>query len=176
MLTEIACPNCLNPIDVRGHGRHVTCDACRSRFILQGHVCPACNAYHSQETKFCAECGQALTRVCQKCHAVNWTGDEYCHGCGASLDIFQLLHLHHKQATADRLNEQMEFARTIKAQEQTASDRRMAKMKADEAARLAEIARRRQAQKQKDKQMFIMLAVGILIVILLLGLVTVFFS
>ena len=33
-LTEIACPNCLAPIDVRQHGQHVTCDACSSQFLL----------------------------------------------------------------------------------------------------------------------------------------------
>jgi len=150
-LTEIACPNCLNPIDIREHGQHVTCDACHSQFVLSGHICPHCNAYHNEEQAFCRECGEAMTRTCQKCHTINWAGDEYCKQCGAALDIFQLLHIHHSQATSGRLDEQMRNARALKEKELADSERRMEAMLVAERQRLMEKARRRQEQSKRDQ-------------------------
>ncbi len=174
ILTEIACPNCLNPIDVRQHGHHVTCDACQSQFILEGRICPTCNAYHRQEQAFCSECGQALTRVCQKCHTVNWAGDEYCQQCGAAMDIFQLLQKSYAQTTADRLQAQMESSKEIKEAERQASEKRMAKMMAEEAARQQELARRRAIQRRKDRLLFQLLGLVVLLVIMVI-LVVAFF-
>ncbi|MCP4360036.1 MAG: zinc ribbon domain-containing protein [Chloroflexi bacterium] len=165
ILTEIACPNCLNPIDVREHGRHVTCDACNSKFILEGHICPQCQTYHRQDQPFCRECGEPMTRTCQKCQTINWSGDEYCRQCGAAMDIFQLLNQTHSHATADRLNEQMAWSRDIKEQERIASDNRMAQMMADEKVRLQENARRRAVQREKDRQLFLLIGVFTLVVI-----------
>jgi hypothetical protein len=167
MLTEVACPNCLHPIDIRQHGRHITCVACHSQFVLDGHICPHCNAYHTQEQPFCGECGLALTRVCEKCHTSNWAGDEYCKHCGTAMDILQLLKKSYAQTTADRLQEQMAWSKEIKAKEEADSQRRMAKMMADEQARLQELARRRTAQRQKDRRL-IALAVLLAFVALVL--------
>ena len=167
-LTEIACPNCLNPIDVREHGQHVTCDACQSRFTLSGHICPDCNAYHQQAQAFCRECGAAMSRLCQKCQTSNWAGDEFCSQCGAALDIFQMLHTHHKQATADRLNEQMQSSRAIKEKEQADSERRMEEMLEAERKRLLTIARRRQEQSKRDQYIIAGIVVVALFVIFLI--------
>jgi hypothetical protein len=163
MLTEIACPNCLNPIDIRQYRQYVTCNACGSQFLLAGHVCPSCNAYHQQPQPFCGDCGQALSRVCLKCQTSNWAGDEYCKNCGAAMDIFQLLQKNYAKTTADRLQQQMDSSAEIKATEQKASEQRMARMMADEQERQRDLARRRTAQRQKDQQLF--LIVGILAVL-----------
>lgn len=167
-LTEIACPNCLNPINIREHGQHVSCDACNSRFLLNGHICPNCNAYHQQEQAFCKECGEAMTRTCQKCQIVNWAGDEYCKQCGAALDIFQLLHVHHKQATADRLNQQMKDSRALKEKEEADSVRRLEEMLTVERMRLMERARQRRAQQKKDRFLVVGLIIVALVVIFLI--------
>ncbi len=176
ILTEIVCPNCLNPIDVRKHGQHVICDACRSQFILQGHICPECNTYHREEQSFCGECGQAMTRICQKCQTVNWAGDEYCKTCGSAMDILEMLRVHHKATTEDRLQDQMTFAQEIKRRERQDSNKRMAKMVAQEQARLQELGRRRRERKKKDKQMFVIVGIITAVVIILLLLFTVMFS
>lgn len=168
MLTEIACPNCLHPIDIRRHGRHVTCDACQSRFVLDGHICPRCNAYHAQEQGFCGECGAPLTRVCQKCRTANWAGDEYCKQCGTAMDILELLKVNYAQTTTDRLHAHQEWAREIKAKEEADSQRRMAQLMAQEQARLAELGRLRTARKQKDRQLFLLIAIFSFLVMLLL--------
>ncbi len=165
MLTEVACPNCLHPIDIRQHGRHITCDACRSQYVLDGHICPSCNAYHPQEQGFCGECGTALTRICEKCHTSNWAGDEYCKQCGTAMDILQLLKKSYAQTTADRLQGQMAWAKDIKAQEEADSKRRMAALMATEQARLEELSRRRAAMRRKDQQLFFLVGIFVLVII-----------
>jgi hypothetical protein len=169
-LTEISCPNCLLPIDIRKHGRHVQCDACGSQFILEEHICPDCQTYHEDNTSFCTQCGQALTRLCHRCHTSNWPGDEYCRQCGNALDIFDLLRLHTNQGTVERLQQQMESAGQLKAQEEEASQKRMAELVAIEEARQAQLRRRQKKQKAQERKMLIVtfgsVAFFILIVIL----------
>ncbi|HRQ37170.1 MAG TPA: zinc ribbon domain-containing protein [Chloroflexota bacterium] len=171
MLTEVACPNCLHPIDIRQHGRHITCAACQSQFVLDGHICPRCNAYHAQEQGFCGDCGAPLTRVCQKCRTANWAGDEYCKQCGTAMDILELLKVNYAQTTADRVQAHQEWSKEIKAQEEADSQRRMAQLVAQEQVRLEELARRRAAHKQKDRQLFLLIGLFTILVIILLAVI-----
>lgn len=170
ILQEIACPNCQNPIDVREHGRHVACDACSSRFILRGHLCPGCGAYHAQEKSFCGNCGQALQRVCRNCSAANWTGDEYCVNCGNAMDIFDLLAMEHKRTSQEAVERRREEIRRLKELEDLASAERMQALQAIEERRLADLHRRRQKQKQQERQM-LLLAFGLVVIFLLVLLV-----
>lgn len=166
-LTEIACPNCLAPIDVRQHGRHVTCDACSSQFLLEGHTCPTCHTYHPQARAVCRQCGQPLTRVCPKCQTANWTGDEYCQKCGAALDIFEMLQKVDARSRAAKLEERHAQIRQIKDEEEKASQRRMAEMMAIEEERQRELARLQAASRQRDRQIMVAVAVAVVIFILL---------
>ena len=166
-LKEINCPNCLHPIDVRKHGRYVQCDACSSRFILEGHVCPSCFNYHAEERAFCGRCGEAISRVCRKCHVSNWAGDEYCRHCGAALDIFEMLHSHTTQATAERLQQQMESAQRLKEVEAESSRRRMTEFTTMEENRLAELRYRQQKQKKEERLMLVMTFGAIAVIILM---------
>ena len=165
ILQEIACPNCLNAIDVREHGRYVVCDACNSQFILEGHICPGCTTYHKIETPFCRQCGEALTRKCQRCHTSNWAGDEYCNDCGAPLDIFELLHINTRHKTEHRLNEQMRRSRQIKIEEEEASKQRLAKMIAEEETRQADI--RQRQQKHQAREHLLLLWFGVIVLFFL---------
>ncbi|MCL4265311.1 MAG: zinc ribbon domain-containing protein [Anaerolineae bacterium] len=175
MLTEVACPNCLHPIDIRQHGRHITCAACQSQFVLDGHICPRCNAYHAQEQGFCGECGTVLSRVCQKCHTSNWAGDEYCKQCGTAMDILELLKVNYAQTTADRLQAHMDWSKEIKAKEEADSQRRMAQLMVAEQARLEELARHRAAQSQKDKHLFLLIALLVFLFLVIVALLMQFF-
>jgi len=167
-LTEIACPNCLAPIDVRQHGQHVTCDACGSQFLLEGHVCPNCHTYHREPRAICRQCGHALTRVCPKCQTANWAGDEYCQKCGAALDIFEMLQKVDARSRAEKRNEQHAQIRQLKEAEEQASQRRMAEMMAIEEERQRELARRMAASQKRDRQ--ILLGVAAVVVIFVLAL------
>jgi hypothetical protein len=169
LLTEVACPNCRSPIDVREHGRHVACDACGSQYILQGHLCPNCATYNKEEAPLCGRCGTALTRVCRKCTTVNWAGDEYCGNCGNAMDILDFISANYAARTADRLMEERHRAREIQEIEELASNKRMEELMAIEHARQAEVRRRLQAQKKQERKMFILmgLAIGLFAIVLL---------
>lgn len=169
LLTEIACPNCRNQIDVREHGRHVTCDACGSQFILRGHLCPNCTTYNEKEAAVCGQCSTPLTRICRKCSTVNWAGDEYCVQCNNAMDILDLIAGNYAMRTADRLLEQRHRARDIQEIEELASNRRMEELMAIENARQKELHRRIQIQKRQERKLFILmgLAIGLFIIVLL---------
>ena len=167
-LVEIACPNCLNPIDVREHGRHVTCDACRSQFILQAHLCARCGAYHHEDEVICGECSAPLSRVCRKCQTVNWAGDEYCLKCGTVMDILDLLAQNQSGYTADRLTRQMEQARELRTAEEAASQKRMAELMAIEEERRASLRQRQLERKAEERRLFLLMGgLGALVLLLL---------
>lgn len=161
ILQEIACPNCQNPIDVREHGAHVVCDACGSRFILRGRLCPHCNRYHAEEIAFCASCGEPMTRVCRHCGAGNWAGDEYCAECGAALDIFDLLALQDEQARHSFLEERRRQIRRLREQEDAASEKRMEELEAIEKTRQAEVHRRLAQQREQERRLLLAVFAGV---------------
>ncbi len=159
ILTEIACPNCLTPIDIREHGQHVTCPACASQFLLQGHLCPNCQAYHTDLQGVCRACGTALTRICRKCHTDNWAGDEYCAACGTPMDIFDLIVGAQQEARDQKKVDQIEQIRAMREATEKASRERMQAMEALERERQAEIRRRQAARRQGDRQLMVIGAV-----------------
>ena len=167
-LTEIACPNCLAPMELHGRPQHITCDACGSHFLLEGHICPACYTYHREARAICRQCGEALTRVCQKCQAVKWAGDEYCHTCGAALDIFAMLQKVDAKSRAARLAERQTQIRQLKEEEEKASQRRMAELLAVEEERQAELARQTAVSRRRDQQILTAVGVGLLVFVLVI--------
>jgi hypothetical protein len=173
MLIEVACPNCHSPIDVREHGRYVTCEACRNQYLLRGHFCYRCNHYHEADAAVCAQCGTILSRVCRKCHTANWAGDEYCRHCASPMDILDSLDRYQRSATADRLSQQMSEATHLKKVEEQASQRHMAEMMALEETRQAELFRRRKQRQQQERTILIgaLLFAGLLLMGLALYLV-----
>src|SRR5690606_34584550 len=150
ILQEISCPNCTHPIDISRHGSQVECEACSSRFILQGHLCPNCSTYHAQETTFCGRCGQSMVRTCGKCRTKNWAGDKYCRDCGEAMDIFDILRMQTKHAHRSWMNEHHETVRRIKDEEEQAAQRRMDELMALEAKRQNKIRRESARRRQQD--------------------------
>ncbi|WP_420643247.1 double zinc ribbon domain-containing protein [Candidatus Leptofilum sp.] len=167
ILVQLACPSCTHPINIKEQGQHLECPACRSQLLLDGHVCPNCGEYHKVDSGFCRACGTAMTRTCERCHTRNWSGAEYCQDCGAALDIFQLLHLHNKQTTMNRLDEQMREAEFFKEKEKADSERRMATLLEQEQARVQAIRERQATQKKQDQQL-IFTAVFVLSIFILI--------
>ncbi|WP_420627692.1 double zinc ribbon domain-containing protein [Candidatus Leptofilum sp.] len=153
ILVQLACPSCTHPINLKEQGQQISCPACSSHLLLDGHVCPNCGEYHKVDSGFCHTCGTALTRTCERCHTRNWAGAEYCQDCGAALDIFQLLSLHNKHSTMSRLDEQMREAQFFKEKEKADSERRMTGLIEKEQARLQDIRERQAAQKKQDQQL-----------------------
>jgi serine/threonine-protein kinase len=166
----IPCPQCQQPVDIHDHGESVHCPSCNNVFVLVGHTCPTCYHYHERETAVCRQCGESINRVCRECYTANWGGDELCAKCGASLDIFAMMTTHSSQATADRLQKQMQEAATFKKIEEEASRKRMEEMQAIERERRTEIYHRRQ-KRQREERMMLFAAVGFLLIVVLSTLV-----
>jgi DNA-directed RNA polymerase subunit RPC12/RpoP len=167
ILIELVCPSCTHPIDLKEQSQQIVCPACSSHLLLEGHVCPACAQYHKETTGFCRACGTAMMRTCQRCGVSNWSGAEYCQDCGAALDIFQLLHLHNKQSTMNRLDGQMREAQAFKEKERADSDRRMATLLENEHERVRAIHARRETLQMQDRQLM-MTAVFVLSIFILI--------
>lgn len=169
ILLELACPNCAHQLDITEPNEQIICPACHSQLLLEGHVCPNCSQYHPTKSAFCQACGTALTRTCEKCRSHNWSGTEHCRECGAALDIFQLVHLHNKQATMDRLDGQMRDAQFFKEKERVDSDRRMAVLMEKERERQLQVHARQQAIKQHDRQLMATAAIVLTIFIIIVA-------
>lgn len=169
ILQEIGCPDCGHSIDVRTHGREVSCTACGGNFLLHDHLCYRCYNYHPDGAVLCSACGAALNRICATCSARNWAGDELCLRCGTPLDFTDILERQQPGNTSSRLTRQMAFSRQIKEEEEAASQRRMAELMAIEEARQAELLARRQKQQRHDR---LLLLVGTMITAALLLLLT----
>jgi uncharacterized membrane protein YvbJ len=167
LLQEVACPNCQYPIDIREHGRHVTCEACNSRFILQGHLCPYCSSYHKEEASFCRECGAALMRSCGRCGTSNWAGDEYCVKCGEALDIMDLLTRFQHNSRLELLEKRQEEIRRIREIEEEATRRRAEELEAIEEERLLELRRRKEKQQTRERKL-LLLAGGVVVAFIIL--------
>lgn len=171
LLREVACPNCQNPIDIRAHGQHVVCDACSSRFILYGHLCPQCNSYHEQERTFCGKCGAQMQRVCRRCLHQNWAGDEYCASCGQPMDIFDLLAQQHREVRDQQLPERHAQIRALKQQEGAAAEARMAELKAIAEAYDREQEARRQARQKQERLVMLVATSALFFFLVVLGVI-----
>jgi hypothetical protein len=85
------------------------------------------------------------------------------------MDIFDLISRQGSQNTADRLRQQMEEARRLKAIEEEGSARRMADLQAIEEARLAGL-RERQKRQQAQERLYLVagaVALGVFVVALI---------
>jgi Flp pilus assembly protein TadB len=81
------------------------------------------------------------------------------------MDILDLAAINYKSATIDRLQQQMEISRQIKAEGDTSSARRLAEMREMEQARLADLAEQ-QRQKRNRELINVLVALGIGIVVI----------
>ncbi len=168
ILEKVSCPGCGSPIKLnqltdKGEGAYIHCDACGSEFILRGHICPYCGAYHEQEVAFCRQCGQSLIRRCPKCDYNNWIGNEYCLQCGAVLDILELIVQRHNQGSAERLNQQMERAQVLKEAEEASSRARRARLMEKERQRQEHIRRDLAERKAQEQKMYTYFLIGVML-------------
>jgi predicted amidophosphoribosyltransferase len=161
ILHELNCPNCLAPLDVRDHGRHVTCAACDSQFMLTGRFCPRCGDYSTEENAVCGQCSYPLQRLCPKCQTANWSGAEYCVQCGTAMDILELITRRHAESVNGHREEQRARMKKVKAQEELAAQERMGRLLEEEEARqIALRAQLAQIQRRERRTLWILYAIG----------------
>ena len=157
-LTEIACPNCLSPIELEHHkhGNTVRCQACHSNYLLEGHLCHHCHAYYKQEVDVCGQCGTHMMRICGKCKTSNWAGEEYCKSCGVSMDLISASIQRYHEESAQFREAKLKQVRELRAQQEVESAKRLAELDRMERERKARLLQR---EKEKQKQQW-MLIIG----------------
>ncbi len=169
ILRELSCPNCLAPIDLKNHGSSIKCHSCQSQFILEGHLCPECNAYYKDEVAACGRCGTAMSRTCAKCHTSNWAGDEYCKSCGQAMDLLDIAVQSHHEQMALHTELRRAQIRDIRAQGEANSKKRMEEMMRAEKERIAEYKERQEQKRRRDIMLFFLmgcLIIGVIMIML----------
>lgn len=139
-------------------------------------TCPVCGTACEPGAYRCPSCGADLERECPVCGAPNPPLAHECLACGQRLEILGSLFDRVTGTRTDWLNQAREEASGIKAQEEAASQTRLAEMWATESSRREDLA---QAQVERDRQERIIVAVTvaavalvIIVVIIMLVIVT----
>lgn len=172
MLRELSCPTCGAPgLEANQPDGVVVCKFCGSKFAAGDQIaCPFCEAINAPEADFCKKCGEKLKRSCPACGAENWAGADYCAACGRNLDALAWMASRHAQGFKGALQQQRDIANLIKAEEETASQKRMAGLWEIEKRRQAELERQKARQiTQQNILLGVALTVGALFVLGLLG-------
>ncbi len=155
MLHELSCPNCGAPgLEATQPNGVVVCNSCGNRFTADDSVaCAQCEAVNDPEAEYCAACGERLKRSCAACGAENWAGAEHCTRCGRGLDALEHIAERHAKSFSETLEDRRKSASTVKAEEEEASQRRLAEMWQVEQRRQEGLAQDLEHQKSEQNTM-----------------------
>src|ERR1041384_33886 len=168
MLREIPCSHCAGVgLELQPDGSAL-CKFCGAQNTLAGPICPRCERVNPAGAEHCEICRQVLTRVCPNCQSKNWSGADRCTQCGQSLDALEFVA---RRWLTDVRSEQQQQAPGIKAQEEAASQRRMAQMLEMEERRQHALneAARLQAGREGRPLAWVVIGGGLILLILGLG-------
>jgi hypothetical protein len=159
VLGEVLCRECQGAgLELEPGGR-IVCRFCGAENTLEGVVCPHCEAINPPGAETCAACRRALTHRCPHCGAGNWSGAERCAQCGGALDPLERLSTRWTANPAGHFDALQRSAAALKAEEEAASQRRLAEMHGLETRRQADLAEAR--RRQAGQQRVILLAAGL---------------
>lgn len=155
MLHELSCPNCGAPgLEATQPNGVVVCNSCGNRFTADDSVaCAHCETVNEPEAEYCGSCGERLKRTCAACGAENWAGAEHCTQCGRGLDALEHIAERNAKGFRETLAERRRTASTVKAEEEEASQRRLAEMWQVEQRRQEGLAREVEQQKSEQNTM-----------------------
>jgi RNA polymerase subunit RPABC4/transcription elongation factor Spt4 len=162
---RLECPGCGSSSFTSDPDGNLLCDYCQAPCILPGRACPECGELYEPGARHCPSCGADLVHQCRACGALNPYSAMLCMACGQELDMLDALFARVAGETADWLQQVREQAPAIKAQEEEASQSRLAEMRADEMRRREALA---QAQAERDRQQRIIVTVTVAIVALVI--------
>jgi ribosomal protein L40E len=166
-LAGFECPSCGAGEMVHGPDGHLVCVYCGTSFGEVTRICPRCGHYNAAGARHCAHCGTQILRDCPACGADNWTAAGHCVQCGRNLDLIEQLAHRWQQTTQQRLYARQAGMVALKAQEERASQQRMATFMEVERGRQEALARARAAQRERDRQLYLWLAVAAVAFLLL---------
>lgn len=155
MLHELSCPNCGAPgLEATQPNGVVVCNSCGNRFATDDSVaCAHCETVNEPDAEYCGSCGERLKRTCAACGTENWAGAEHCTQCGRGLDALEHIAERHAKGFRETLEERRNSASTVKAEEERASQRRLAEMWQVEQRRQDDLARQMKQQKSEQNAM-----------------------
>ena len=165
---SLKCPGCNSSSFTAGPDGSLVCNYCHVAYAPSGRMCPVCGAAFDPDAHQCPSCGADLVRKCPACGAPNPLLAHKCLVCGQELEILESLFARVTGTTADWLRQVREEAPALKAQEEAASQARMAEMWAAERDRREALAR---AQAECERQERFIVAVTITIVALVIAVV-----
>ena len=124
-------------------------------------TCPFCGGACELDARHCPSCGADLVRECPACGALNPSVARKCQVCGQVMEILDSLFARVTGTRVDWLRQVREEAPAIKAEQEEASQARLADMWAAEERRREELAR---ARAERDRQQRIIVGVTVAIV------------
>jgi hypothetical protein len=169
-LTDFECPNCGASDIITTAEETLRCAYCDSFLGDALRVCLKCGHYNEDGARHCSLCGTRIVRECPVCGAGNWVLSDHCVRCGRNLNLIEEMVRRWQVTTQQRLHEQRQVVRSIKKQEEQASQARMATIMETERQRQAALVAQREYQRQRDRQMLMIIglvAVGFVMVVLL---------
>jgi predicted amidophosphoribosyltransferase len=167
---RLECPGCGSSSFTPNPDGSLSCDYCHSAYVLSGHVCPECGAACDPDARHCPACGAELVRTCQACGALNPRSARRCMACGQELEMLEALFARVTGETADWLRQVREQAPTIKAQEELASQARLAEMRAVDARRREALARAR-AERDRQQRIIVTVTVAVVAVVIVVAVI-----
>jgi uncharacterized membrane protein YvbJ len=167
-LYKLECPNCGAKELVPDENGYLVCTFCHSNFGEITRICPSCGQYNEEQVRFCARCGNPLIRDCPVCGADNWILAEHCVQCGRSLDLIEQMARRWQLTTQNRLQERRGEIAQVKAEEEKASEGRMATLMEAERIRQEALALARATQRKRDRQMYLLLAALVAIIAIII--------
>lgn len=155
------CPGCgSSSFTANPHGSPI-CDYCNAVYVPPERTCSVCGAAYDPGARRCPACGTDLLRKCPACSALNPSVVDRCLVCGQEMGILESLFDRVTRKRGDWLNYAREEAPTVKAQQEAASEARLAEMWAAERRRREALA---QARAERDRQQRIIVATTVVIV------------
>ncbi len=133
-------------------------------------TCYFCGAVYEPDALHCSSCGADLVRECPACGAPNPLVARKCLVCGQEMEILESLFSRVTGTRTDWLRQVREEAPGVKAQQEAASQVRLAEMWSAEVRRREDLAR---AQAERDRQQRIIITVTVAIVAIVIVVVLV---
>jgi hypothetical protein len=180
-LQDLECPNCGAPVtnltlpsaDGAPGDAIFQCPFCGTHVDMNRALCPQCAFLNHEGERFCGRCGAQVVRVCPFCKHENWAGNEFCARCGRTLDLLEIMTQSGSRDTRARLEAQRQQARLLKAQEESASEARMAQFWEMERQRVEAVARETAEKQRRERLMLAGIVFFIAVIVLLVIVVSV---
>ena len=160
---DIRCPGCDSLSFTAGPNGVPICKYCHTIYAPPERMCLVCGATYEPDASNCLSCDADLTRECSACGTMNPLLASKCMVCGQGLDVVDAMLARVTRRPADQQRRVREEAARVKAQEEAASQDRLAEMWTAEKRRREALA---QAQAERNRQQRTIVTVTVAIVVI----------